>query len=66
MSKRIFRAMMAVTLTTLLVCMALFIAILFPYFETRLSNELMNELGYLAPNVEREGLSYLEQLPDGD
>ena len=65
MSKRIFRAMMAVTLTTLLVCMALFIAILFPYFETRLSNELMNELGYLAPNVEREGLSYLEQLPDG-
>lgn len=65
MSKRIFRAMMAVTLTTLLVCMALFIAILFPYFETRLSNELMNELSYLVPNVEREGISYLEQLPDG-
>ena len=44
MSKRIFKAMMAVTLTTLLVCMALFIAILFPYFETQLSDELMNEL----------------------
>ena len=57
--------MMAVTLTTLLVCMALFIAILFPYFETQLSDELMNELEYLAPNVEREGLDYLEHLSDG-
>lgn len=65
MSKRIFKAMMAVTLTTLLVCMALFIAILFPYFETQLSDELMNELEYLAPNVEREGLDYLEHLSDG-
>lgn len=65
MSKRIFKAMMAVTLTTLLVCMALFIAILFPYFETQLSDELMNELEYLAPNVEREGLNYLEHLSDG-
>ena len=65
MSKRIFKAIMAVTLTTLLVCMALFIAILFPYFETQLSDELMNELEYLAPNVEREGLDYLEHLSDG-
>ena len=62
MSKRIFKAMMAVTLTTLLVCMALFIAILFPYFETQLSDELRNELEYLAPNVERDGLGYLERL----
>lgn len=65
MSKRIFKAMMAVTLTTLLVCMALFIAILFPYFETQLSDELRNELQYLAPNVERDGLGYLERLGDG-
>ncbi len=65
MSKRIFKAMMAVTLTTLLVCMALFIAILFPYFETQLSDELRNELEYLAPNVERDGLGYLERLGDG-
>ena len=65
MSKRIFKAMMAVTLTTLLVCMALFIAILFPYFETRLSNELRNELEYIAPNVERDGLDYLEGLQGG-
>ena len=65
MSKRIFKAMMAVTLTTLLVCMALFIAILFPYFETQLSYELRNELEYLAPNVERDGLGYLERLGDG-
>ena len=64
MSKRIFKAMMAVTLTTLLVCMALFIAILFPYFETQLSDELRNELEYLAPNVERDGLGYLERLGD--
>ena len=65
MSKRIFKAMMAVTLTTLLVCMALFIAILFPYFETQLSDEVRNELEYLAPNVERDGLGYLERLGDG-
>ena len=65
MSKRIFKAMMAVTLTTLLVCMALFIAILFPYFETQLSDELRNELEYLAPNVERDGLGSLERLGDG-
>lgn len=65
MSKRIFKAMMTVTLTTLLVCMALFIAILFPYFETQLSDELRNELEYLAPNVERDGLAYLERLGDG-
>lgn len=65
MSKRIFKAMMAVTLTTLLVCMALFIAILFPYFETQLSDELRNELEYLSPNVERDGLGYLERLGDG-
>ena len=65
MSKRIFQAMMAVTLTTLVVCMVLFVAILFPYFETQLSNELMNELAYLVPNVEQEGVGYLEQLPQG-
>ncbi|HJA24926.1 MAG TPA: PAS domain-containing protein [Candidatus Fournierella merdigallinarum] len=66
MSKRIFRAMMGVTLTTLVVSVALFTAILFPYFEARLANELMNELAYISPNVEAEGAAWLEQLPKGE
>ena len=40
MSKRIFRGMMAVTLSTLLICVGLFSAILFPYFERQLAGEL--------------------------
>ena len=66
MSRRIFRAMMGVTLTTLVVSVALFTAILFPYFEARLANELMNELAYISPNVEAEGAAWLEQLPKGE
>ena len=66
MSKRIFRGMMAVTLSTLLICVGLFSAILFPYFERQLAGELQNELAYLAPDVEREGLAALEALPEGE
>ena len=44
MTKRLFSAILTVTLSTLLVGMIILIAILMPYFEQQLATELTTEL----------------------
>ena len=51
MTKRLFSAILTVTLSTLLVGMIILIAILMPYFEQQLATELTTELGYLSRGV---------------
>lgn len=62
MTKRIFKAILAVTLTALACSLVFFTAIFFPYFENRLADELEQQLYYLAPGVEANGAVYLEAV----
>lgn len=64
MTKRIFRSILLVTLTALALSMAFFTAILFPYFENRLADELQKELTYLAPGAATQGSAYLRQMSE--
>lgn len=64
MTKRIFRSILLVTLTALALSMAFFTAILFPYFENRLADELQKELTYLAPGAAAQGPAYLRQMSE--
>lgn len=65
MTKRIFNAILAVTLTSLAVCMGFFIAILLPYFENQLTTELVTELNYLSQGVSVQGMDFLTSTDPG-
>ena len=65
MTKRIFQSILLVTLASLAVSLAFFTAILFPYFENRLADELAQELAYLAPGAVSGGSEYLRQAGAG-
>ena len=65
MTKRIFQSILLVTLASLALSLAFFTAILFPYFENRLADELTQELAYLAPGAVEGGPDYLRQAGSG-
>ena len=65
MTKRIFSAILTVTLSTLLVGMIILIAILMPYFEQQLATELSTELGYLSRGVSQYGEEFLSTIDPG-
>lgn len=62
MTKRIFRAILSVSLAVLLSCMVLLVGVLHGYFEARTEAELQSQTGYIARGVENEGMSYLDGL----
>jgi len=67
MKRRIFRAILAVTLTVLAASFVLTIGVLHMYFEDRVTEELGQATAYVAHGVEHEGISYLENgLPGED
>lgn len=59
MTKRIFRAVLAVSLAVLLAGLVLIVGVLHGYFQERLSAELARSAAYIACGVEREGMDYL-------
>lgn len=65
MTKRLFSAILTVTLSTLLVGMIILIAILMPYFEQQLATELTTELGYLSRGVSQYGEDFLSTIDPG-
>lgn len=65
MTKRIFSAILAVTLTSLALCMGFFIAILLPYFESQLTSGMVTELQYLAHGVALQGEDFLTSADPG-
>ena len=65
MTKRIFRAVLAVSLAVLLAGLVLIVGMLHGYFQERLTAELARSTAYIARGVEREGLDYLTSgLPE--
>lgn len=64
MTKRIFRSILAVTITVLLASLVLIVGVLHGYFEDRVLAELESRTAYIAHGVEQSGLHYLsETLP---
>ena len=67
MKKRIFSAILVVTLTSLLASFLLIVAALHSYFETQITEELAQTTAYVAHGVQNEGSAYLsEGLPAED
>jgi two-component system phosphate regulon sensor histidine kinase PhoR len=64
MTKRIFRAIMSVSLMVCLAGIATVFGVLYRYFDGQLSEEVKNEAEYLAVAVESYGLDVLENLPE--
>ena len=63
MTKRIFRAILSVSLAAVLVCMVLVAAMLHRHFEEQVFRELKSQAAYIVPGIEKEGTAYLERLP---
>lgn len=59
MTKRIFRAVLTVSLAVLLAGLMLIVGVLHGYFQERMMAELARSTAYIARGVEREGLAYL-------
>lgn len=64
MTKRIFRAIMSVSLMVCLAGTATVFGVLYRYFDSQLSEEVKNEAEYLAAAVESYGLDILQDLPE--
>ncbi|MCI2056769.1 MAG: ATP-binding protein [Oscillibacter sp.] len=62
MTKRIFRSILTVSLSVLLVGILLLVAVLHGYFETRVESELESQTQYIAQGVENAGMDYFEGL----
>ena len=60
MTKRIFRATLAVALTVLLASLILIVGVLHGYFQDRVLDELASRTAYIALGIEHEGMAYLE------
>lgn len=59
MTAKIFKSTFLVGVTALIACAALFIGVLYQYFEARLFTELQSEAGYVARGVEVAGKAIL-------
>ena len=63
MTKRIFRALIGISLVVCLVGMATVFAVLYYYFENQITMEMESEVKYLAASVETYGQQALDNLP---
>ncbi|MGN0399221.1 MAG: ATP-binding protein [Blautia sp.] len=63
MTKRIFRSIMLVSVTCVIVGLAFLMGILYHFFGNQLEKELKAEAAYLAVAVEKDGEASLEKLP---
>ena len=63
MTKRIFRALIGISLVVCLVGMATVFAVLYYYFENQITMEMESEVKYLAASVEEYGQQALDNLP---
>lgn len=62
MTKRIFRAILTVSLVVLFSCLVLIVGVLYRYFEIRVESELRSETEYIAQGVQNEGARYFHGL----
>ena len=66
MTKRIFQAIVSVSVMALVLCLLLTVGALHGYFEGQVTQELENQAAYIARGLAHEGLSYLDEgLPTG-
>ena len=66
MTKRIFRSILAVSMTVLLASLVLIVGVLHGYFQDQTGSELASLAEYIAHGVEEIGEDYLaEDLPGG-
>ena len=65
MTKRIFRSIMAVSLSVLLASLVLIVGVLYGYFQDRVTAELAQSTAYIARGVESQGMILAADAPEG-
>ena len=60
MTKRIFRAIVSVSVSALMLCLLLTVGALHRYFEDQVAQELENQAAYIARGLNCEGMAYLD------
>ena len=65
MTKRIFRSILLVSISSCFIGLAFVIGIIYQYFDNQLMRELENSAYYLSIAVEHEGISAFDDLPEG-
>ncbi|HJC48291.1 MAG TPA: two-component sensor histidine kinase [Candidatus Lachnoclostridium pullistercoris] len=66
MTKRIFRSILCVSAAVLLAGLIITLGVLYGYINVQQRNELEDEITYLAPGVEAQGVEYLKKLENTD
>lgn len=66
MTKKIFKTIILVAATVLIMGIAFVMAILYQYFGTQLTTELKKQATYLSYGVEELGADYLKEITDVD
>ncbi len=59
MTEKIFRSILSVSMTALLLCVILVIGILYSHFNNQLAEEMYNELTFISSGIEISGEEYL-------
>ncbi len=62
MRARIFRSILTVAVSVLVVCCAIIMGVLYEYFSKAQNNQLKSELSIAAHGVERDGTEWLDSL----
>ena len=62
MRKKIFRSILMVSVTVLLIGMAFLLGVLYNYFGNSLEDELHNEAGYLSVAIDENGPDILKRI----
>ena len=55
MTEKIFRSILSVSMTALLLCVILVIGILYSHFNNQLAEEMYNELTFISSGIEISG-----------
>ena len=59
MTEKIFRSILLVSMTALLLCVVLVLGFLYSHFNDQLAEEMQNELAFIASGLEASGKEYL-------
>lgn len=66
MKRKIFRSMLLLSLTTLLLAVALFSFVLYQQLAEDMKRELRSQAAYLSAGYDEEGVAYLESIRSAD
>lgn len=66
MTKRIYRAIVVVSMIILIACLVFIMGIMYEYYGSRVEADLKEKSNYISQGVENGGIDYLNSLDAGD